>query len=101
LRPRVGRRLEERGTENPVKSHLFFHYFQFSTDTDEYHLHFVETLLAYYHILLIFKPMVLARAIDLRQEWGTDLATVGQALSREHANVLAYFAKRSKASAAT
>jgi len=86
-------RIEQKGTENPAKTQLYFHYFQFSSDSDEYHLHFLETLLAYPHILRIFAPMVNDRAHGLRENWGKDVADVAAAVEREHASVVQHLEK--------
>lgn len=90
-------RVEQREMDDPSKNQLFFHYFQFSTDTDEYHLHFVETLLAFFHIARIFEPMIKDRAKGLRADWSADLAKVGAALAKEHASVAAHLAARTNA----
>lgn len=89
-------RVELQKAGQPGKSRLHFHYFQFPRDTDEYHAYFVETLLAYYHMLVVFKPLVLQRAIGLKAGWSAQLDKVGAALEKEREMVYRHFAVKDK-----
>jgi hypothetical protein len=94
-------RVELKDAGYPGKNTLLFHYFQFPRDKDEYHAYFVETLLAYYQMLVIFKPMVLNRALGLPKTWKSELEMVGDALEKERAAMYGYFEKKRGEKAAT
>ena len=86
-------RVEVQETDDPKRNKLMFQYYQFPRDTNEYHAYFVETLLAYYEMLLIFKPMLLNKAIGLDESWDAGVASVGADLEAERDSVFAYFQK--------
>ncbi|QJR10114.1 hypothetical protein DSM104443_01167 [Usitatibacter rugosus] len=87
-------RIEMKPTDKPNKSQLFFHYFQIPRDADQYHYYFVELLIAYYHMLQVFRPMVVKLAVGLDEKsWEQGIAALEKALGKEVAAAEAYFAK--------
>ena len=84
-------RVKLKDARYPGKSTPLFQYFQFARDPNEYHALFVEPLIAYYQMLVVFKRMVLQRALGLRKSWETELADVGAALEKERAVMFGYF----------
>lgn len=94
-------RVEVRETDNPKKKKLMFKYYQFPSDKEEYHAYFVETLLAYYEMLLIFKPMLLEKAVGLDAGWDAEVASVGTVLEAERNTVFTYFERMRESDGAT
>ncbi len=51
-------RVESRPIPNTKKDFMMFHYFQFPRDMHEYAVYLIDTLWAYYGMLLIFRPFI-------------------------------------------
>jgi hypothetical protein len=84
-------RVERQELGKPGKSKLLFHYFQFPRDKTEYHAYFVETLLAFYQMLLIFRPFISAKAVGLPTDWEKEIAAIGKAIEGERNAVYEFF----------
>ncbi|MGH9959768.1 MAG: hypothetical protein ACREBC_22035 [Pyrinomonadaceae bacterium] len=89
-------RVEMKEADHPGKSTLLFHYFQFPRDNNEYHSYFVETLLAYQQILVIFQDFVASKALGLGEGWKDEIAKLGAVLEKERAACYAFFEAKSK-----
>jgi len=89
-------RVEMKGTGQPGKSTLLFHYFQFPSDKHEYHFYFVETLLAFHQMLIIFQDFISSKAIGLKVGWCEEIAKLGSVLEKEHAACYAFFTTKAK-----
>lgn len=95
-------RLEENidiGKKN--KSRSQFKYFQFPKKRSEFHLHFLELLVAYYGMLEIFRPMILKYAKGLDKAWEVELGKLKAHLESEIGKAKAHFDKQEEGPAAT
>jgi len=89
-------RVEMEDAGQPGKSTLRFHYFQFPRDKYEYHVYFVETLLAFHQMLVIFQDFIASQAIGLKAGWREEIAKLGSVLEKERAACHAFFAAKTE-----
>ena len=89
-------RVEMQNTGQPGKSTLLFHYYQFPRDRHEYHIYFVETLLTFHQMLIIFQDFIASKAIGLQVGWHEEIAKLGSVLEKERAACYAFFAAKAK-----
>ena len=75
-------RVEILDLPDPRKQQLRFHYFQFPRDPNEYAIHLVDTLWAFYVMLFIFKDFIGSKLKDRSTDWSQNLEEIGSQLFR-------------------
>jgi hypothetical protein len=88
-------RVEVRDLPAPNKQHLMFHYFQFPKDTNEYAVYLVDTLWAFYGMLLIFRDFLEPKVKGASPNWGQKVDALGVHLN-ERRNTLYGIIKRTR-----
>lgn len=88
-------RVEVRNLPALNKQHLMFHYFQFPKDTNEYAVYFVDTLWAYYGMLLIFRDFLEPKVKAANPDWGKKIDMLGVLLNKRR-NALYEVIKRTR-----
>ncbi|GMQ88627.1 MAG: hypothetical protein BMS9Abin09_0056 [Gammaproteobacteria bacterium] len=84
-------RVEVKDLPEPGKQHLMFHYFQFPSDPNEYAVYFIDTLWAFYGMLLIFRDYYEEKVNELNPNWGKKVDELGLILSNRREELYSHF----------
>ena len=76
-------RIDVYAIENSDKRKLIFKYFDYPEDSDMYHCVFVDILLCFHTMLIIFQPFMSSRLGAEQEQWEADLEKIGQELANE------------------
>ncbi len=76
-------RIDVYDIEDTNKRKLIFKYFDYPEDSNLYHCIFVDILLCFHTMLIIFQPFMASRLREKQEQWGLDLEKIGEALTNE------------------
>ncbi len=76
-------RIDVYDIKDSSKKKLIFKYFDYPEDSDMYHCIFVDILLCFHKMLLIFQPYMSTKLGKEKGKWGEDMKKIGDALVKE------------------